>query len=234
MQYSTVNPNIPALQWGREHESIARQQYTTFMKQRHRNFETSLSGLMIDPTLPYLGATPDGLSSCDCCGQRIVEIKCPYKYRNMSPKSECALSDPLFYLKLDDKKQIILSREHQYYTQIQGQLLVSKQKQCDFVCWTTEDMFIEPIPEDVDLRDMIIEKCKNFFITYLLPELLTHRLKREAETRKTYCFCGMDKGGMMIGCDNPSCSLEWFHYKCVGIRRKPKGNWYCKNCISII
>ena len=207
---------------------------TTFMKQRHRNFETSLSGLMIDPTLPYLGATPDGLSSCDCCGQRIVEIKCPYKYRNMSPKSECALSDPLFCLKLDDKKQIILSREHQYYTQIQGQLLVSKQKQCDFVCWTTEDMFIEPIPEDVDLRDTIIEKCKNFFITYLLPELLTHRLKREAETRKTYCFCGMDKGGMMIGCDNPSCSLEWFHYKCVGIRRKPKGNWYCKNCISII
>lgn len=34
----------------------------------------------------------------------------------------------------------------------------------------------------------------------------------------------------MIGCDNVSCDLEWFHFKCVGIVRKPRGKWYCPNC----
>ena len=234
MQYSKVNPNVAALKWGREHEPAARRQYSSLMKKNHRNFETSLSGLMIDPSLPYLGATPDGISKCDCCGQRIVEIKCPYKYRLVSPDSDSALSDPKFCLKLDERKQVSLSKKHQYYIQVQGQLLVSKQKQCDFICWTTEGMFVQTISRDSEMMDAIATKSKTFFTSYLLPELLTHRLKRgvECEPIKTYCYCGKPAEGLMIGCDNESCALQWFHYKCAGIKRKPKGNWFCKNCIS--
>lgn len=40
---------------------------SSFMKAKHINFTTSLSGLVIELSLPYLGATPDGLASCDCC-----------------------------------------------------------------------------------------------------------------------------------------------------------------------
>lgn len=36
---------------------------------------------------------------------------------------------------------------------------------------------MESIPEDVALTDKIVAKCKSFFITYLLPELISHRLK---------------------------------------------------------
>ena len=159
--------------------------------------------------------------------------KCPYKHRNISPTSVSALSDPNFCLKVDDNERIVLSKKHVYYTQIQGQLLVSHYKTCDFICWTTKGVFVETIGEDVNLQSEIIDKCKHFFITYIIPELLTHRLKNglqiSSELEKTYCFCGKGEEGLMIACDNPSCQLEWFHYKCVNIKRKPKGSWYCNN-----
>ena len=36
--------------------------------------------------------------------------------------------------------------------------------------------------------------------------------------------------GMMIGCDGSDCNYKWFHYPCVGVRRKPKGKWFCPDC----
>ena len=34
----------------------------------------------------------------------------------------------------------------------------------------------------------------------------------------------------MIGCDNDSCPIEWFHFECVQLQAKPKGKWYCPKC----
>ncbi|XP_015931104.1 inhibitor of growth protein 4 [Parasteatoda tepidariorum] len=48
----------------------------------------------------------------------------------------------------------------------------------------------------------------------------------------TYCFCHQVSYGEMIGCDNPDCPIEWFHFACVGLTSKPKGKWYCSNCSS--
>ena len=138
MQYRTTNPDIPALKWGREHESVARNDYVAKV---HRNFETALSGLVIDPTLPYL---PDGISSCDCCGTRLLEIKCPYKYKDVSPVCNVALSDSKFFLQKDVKGTVALSKKHNYYTQVQGQLLITHQKCCDFVCWTNAECLSKP------------------------------------------------------------------------------------------
>ncbi|XP_054575327.1 inhibitor of growth protein 4 isoform X6 [Eptesicus fuscus] len=36
--------------------------------------------------------------------------------------------------------------------------------------------------------------------------------------------------GEMIGCDNPDCSIEWFHFACVGLTTKPRGKWFCPRC----
>lgn len=45
-----------------------------------------------------------------------------------------------------------------------------------------------------------------------------------------WCLCKGDENGRMIACDNQDCSIEWFHYSCVGIKRRPKGKWYCPDC----
>ena len=55
--------------------------------------------------------------------------------------------------------------------------------------------------------------------------------KMEVDSQEaTYCFCEEVAYGEMIGCDNDGCETEWFHFKCVGVRCKPKGKWYCPNC----
>jgi hypothetical protein len=46
----------------------------------------------------------------------------------------------------------------------------------------------------------------------------------------TYCICGRVSFGEMIGCDNPECPIEWFHFECVGLHAPVKGKWYCPMC----
>jgi len=46
----------------------------------------------------------------------------------------------------------------------------------------------------------------------------------------TYCSCNQISFGEMIGCDNNSCPIEWFHFKCVQLVTKPKGKWFCPQC----
>ncbi|GCC33882.1 inhibitor of growth protein 5a isoform X2 [Chiloscyllium punctatum] len=46
----------------------------------------------------------------------------------------------------------------------------------------------------------------------------------------TYCLCHQVSYGEMIGCDNPDCPIEWFHFACVDLATKPKGKWFCPRC----
>ena len=89
MQY---NPSIPALKWGRDHEEEAKKAYLRHMKD-HGNFHLKPSGLIINASYPFLGASPDGTTYCICCGDGLLEIKCTYKYRFELPTCDAALSD---------------------------------------------------------------------------------------------------------------------------------------------
>ncbi|XP_060844917.1 inhibitor of growth protein 4-like [Rhopalosiphum padi] len=45
-----------------------------------------------------------------------------------------------------------------------------------------------------------------------------------------FCLCNQVSFGEMIECDNPDCTIEWFHFVCVKLTTKPKGKWFCPNC----
>ena len=45
-----------------------------------------------------------------------------------------------------------------------------------------------------------------------------------------YCICGKEEYGDMIACDSINCSVEWFHFPCVGLSEKPEGDWFCMDC----
>ena len=66
---------------------------------------------------PFLAATPDGVVSCSCCGEGLLEIKCPFKYRNSQPAS---IEDESFYLHKVGS-EVTLDKKHDYYYQVQGQ-----------------------------------------------------------------------------------------------------------------
>ncbi|CAJ0578852.1 unnamed protein product, partial [Mesorhabditis spiculigera] len=46
----------------------------------------------------------------------------------------------------------------------------------------------------------------------------------------TYCICERVSFGEMVCCDNQKCSIEWFHFVCVDLKKKPTGKWYCPEC----
>ena len=48
-----------------------------------------------------------------------------------------------------------------------------------------------------------------------------------------YCTCGRPSFGDMVGCDNPDCAIEWFHFECVGIHASPTGEWLCSVCSTL-
>jgi len=39
---------------------------------------------VFDPTNPFIGASPDGIISCLCCGKGVVEVKCPFSCKDKS------------------------------------------------------------------------------------------------------------------------------------------------------
>lgn len=67
----------PAIRWGRDNEGKARSEYKKYAKERHSSFEVEITGLHVNPKYPHLGGSPDGLVSCSCCGEGLLEIKCP-------------------------------------------------------------------------------------------------------------------------------------------------------------
>lgn len=52
----------------------------------------------------------------------------------------------------------------------------------------------------------------------------------ESEIQPTYCVCEQISYGDMVCCDNDLCPIEWFHFSCVSLSKKPKGKWYCPRC----
>ena len=49
-------------------------------------------------------------------------------------------------------------------------------------------------------------------------------------TEPKYCYCDQISFDEMVACDNEDCTIEWFHYACVGLSSQPKNEWFCRFC----
>jgi putative phage-type endonuclease len=246
-----------ATKWGNDNEKNALKAFNKLMMESHENVCLESSGFIISTKFPFIGASPDGVFSCDCCGKATVEVKCPFNLRNEG-------LDKCDYLVTDDSGDKCLKTNHQYYYQIQTQLGCSNLEFGYFIVWTENDIHVEQIMFDQVVWEKITFSAKNIFNAGILPELvgkyytrfptLSQTLKPTAscstppksvlsavcsnssrddqsnESKELYCFCQKEAYGKMIACDNQNCNNEWFHYQCVGIKRKPRGDWYCKEC----
>ncbi|KAL9950729.1 hypothetical protein ACROYT_G043277 [Oculina patagonica] len=128
--------NTEATKWGCQHELTAREAYYH----------------------PYLGASPDGLVHCKCCGAGACEIKCPFCHKNDDIAT--ATKGKNFCLEQTPTGRYQLKRSHQYYYQVQLQLLCSTLKYIDFVVWTQNGLFIERIFPDKTFWNQNVPKLK--------------------------------------------------------------------------
>ena len=70
--------------YGCKHEKDALDEYKKMAT--HTDFQVSPSGFFISRQHPFLGASPDGMVCCSCCGPGICEVKvynCNKDYRNI-------------------------------------------------------------------------------------------------------------------------------------------------------
>ncbi len=137
---------------------------------------------------------------------------------------------------------------------MQCQLYCTARAYCDFIVWLKEDFHIERIFPDENFMISCITKADHFFKVAILPELTGKFFSRPSTPashteevsglisdslikddanieEKVYCYCRKAESGQMIGCDNPSCSYEWFHFECLKITTPPKKkSWFCPDC----
>ena len=224
----------PALEWGVTNEPCAREKYKKISQVHHTSFKVDASGLVVNPAYPFLGASPDGNVCCSCCGEGLLEIKCPYSIRDRDPAT---VTGGDFYLKVTEGC-LQLSRKHNYYFQVQGQLALCNRSYCDFVCWTPHGVHIERVARDVTTWQEMQPKLQAFFVEVLLPKVLSPQPDNPSDKKTSsiqarsnvYCFCRKGEKGRMIACDNPMCPYEWFHFRCVSLSAAPKGKWFCPEC----
>ena len=92
------------------------------------------------------------------------QAKCPATASTLTILQAC--QDPKFCLKYDDVTQTFsLKENHQYYSQVQHQLLVSRRRYCDFFVWTTVDFVVIRILRNETFISDMLPKLEHVYIT---------------------------------------------------------------------
>ena len=131
-----------ATTYGCQHEEQARREYECVAETQHIDFSVSPSGLVVHESYPLMGASPDGVISCKCCGNGVLEIKCPYSCRDTSFREKA--TESTFFLHSIDG-ELTLNVNHAYYFQVQALLKLCNAKYCDFVVFRMEELFVQRI-----------------------------------------------------------------------------------------
>jgi hypothetical protein len=79
--------------------------------------------LVINPRFPFLAASPDG-KVCLEGETGVLKVKCPFPARDLTIL-EAVQKIPNFCMQLGDDGKMSLKRSHEYFYQVQGQLMVS-------------------------------------------------------------------------------------------------------------
>jgi len=105
------------------------------------------------------------------CKQYCIEIKCPFKFRNQVLE-QCLIEHTGYILKLNSNEKIYeLNTDHEYYSQIQGQIFMTKSVGCILIVWTTKSMVAIQIEANDDWKNNI-DILLDFYHTQFVPWLL--------------------------------------------------------------
>lgn len=176
----TKQVTAPALEWGKANEEVALQQYECHQHSAgHSQLFCCCSGFIVSDEHSFLGASPDAVvydpDTEDPFG--LAEIKCPYSVRLITPAEACSHKDFCCTLETSTnagQHQLKLKRKHKYYSQVQGQMGISKRKWCDFIIFTTKGLSVERIPFDTDFwNNELLPKLIDFYDNCLAPEIVS-------------------------------------------------------------
>ena len=161
-----LNPQrfkTPATEWGKQQESAALKMYVeSQLEMGHTGLLVEEAGFVVCEQHPFLGASPDAYVNDPTAADQfgLIEIKCPYKYRDCLPEEAARNSDFCCTL-ASDRRSLQLKSSHEYFCQVQGQMAITNRQWCDFTVYTKRGISIERIRFDSE-----------FWINNVLPKLI--------------------------------------------------------------
>jgi putative phage-type endonuclease len=153
-----------AVMHGRTYEPIAVEK-----SESKWGLKTRECGLYISDQYPQLAASPDRLVDQDT----VMEIKCPW-----TCCEEIISSKTVPYLKTADGV-LTLDKTHDYYYQVQGQLLCSNRKRCIFIVYTFKDIVRVNIKRDDEFIAEMVTKLVGFYNTHFKSAIINKFLYRD-------------------------------------------------------
>lgn len=129
-------------------------------------------GLVVDISLPWLAASPDGIVMDPKHGRGCLEVKCPLSCEAITVQEACRKLTA--FCLIEQKGIINLSKLHSYFYQVQTQMHVTN---CDFVVWSPVGaLFIERIEYDSVFMKRAILKAEKFYFDQFLPAVIQHMI----------------------------------------------------------
>lgn len=165
-------------EYGKKNEKNAIKKFFDHIKNEksYANFDIYKTGFFISMETPEVGASPDSIFCCSCCGWAVLEVKCPYWMKDMKNLNEVVdfvrkgKKHDTFFVIVDN--ELHLDVDHAYYFQIQLQMYVCKFKFCYFFVWSKDVFICERIPYNENFLKLQLEKALKFHKLVIKPELL--------------------------------------------------------------
>ena len=129
-----------AIEHGIKEEENAKFYYSKLNEKKHCSFYLEEPGLLISSSYSGIGASLYGIRKCQCCEPTVVEIKCPFKGKDLDSKIAFLL--PTVSGKKDENANVFLDKNHLHYLQVQTGMAVAGLKTCDFVTYTSKGISI--------------------------------------------------------------------------------------------
>ena len=164
-----LNVDLPAIKYGRAMEAEAVAAFFSIYSKEHKNAKILDCGLFLCKDVPFVGASPDRIIVCDCCGESCLEVKCPFSISHTSP------TDPnvhLPYLMLNEDSTVMLNRKHKYFTQCQVQMAATEMTRTYFFVWTSHGNFTEKLYFNSGFWSETQLLLKEFYLSKYIPYVL--------------------------------------------------------------
>ena len=165
-----------AMNWGLMNEPIARKRYKVISQKCHSNFSVSETGIVLSVDWPYIGASPDAVVQCSCCGPGAAEFKVTWTHREKTIREFAQVQGTCLHIR---NGNVALKHTHEYFYQVQTVMAVLKVSYVDFFLLTSVDEHLERIDFDRDLWQQALPRLFSFFQSCIVPEIFTKRLFKQ-------------------------------------------------------
>ena len=157
--------NAPAINYGRKHETVAISSYVKHQRSKGKIVQVESCRLFVDHSKPWLAASPDGIVT-DFSeihhSKGILEVKYPYVCERQTIDHACKTVNG--FCLTESKGQVMLSKVHAYYFQIQTQMHVTSLQWYNLFIWSPMgEPFIQTIKYEPAFMDKVLLKARNFY-----------------------------------------------------------------------